>query len=187
MSLDIIETQRLTLRPFVINDYQAMFDNWASHQDNVTYVTWPAHDNQEITKSIITSWINDERPGYYHWAIVDKTKQELIGNISIVDYDEKTQTAEIGYILGKAFWGQGYMTESLKAVISALFTETEVNRIQAVFDTENPASGQVMKKAGMAYEGKLRQSSINNRGLVDISIFSILKSDYLIKETNCND
>ena len=186
MSLDIIATQRLLLRPFVMEDSQAMFDHWASHQDNVTYVTWPAHDNQEITKSIITSWINDERPGHYHWAIVDKTKQALIGNISIVDYEGKTKTAEIGYILGKAFWGQGYMSESLQAVISALFTETEVNRIQAVFDTGNPASGPVMKKAGMTYEGTLRQASINNRGLVDIAIFAILKSDYL-KEKNCND
>ncbi|CAM3349271.1 GNAT family N-acetyltransferase [Streptococcus pluranimalium] len=186
MSLDIIETQRLLSRPFVMEDSQAMFDHWASHQDNVTYVTWPAHDNQEITKSIITSWINDERPGHYHWAIVDKTKQALIGNISIVDYEEKTKTSEIGYILGKAFWGQGYMAESLQAVISALFTETEVNRIQAVFDTGNPASGQVMKKAEMTNEGTLRQASINNRGLVDIAIFAILKSDYL-KEKNCND
>lgn len=49
-----------------MEDSQAMFDHWASHQDNVTYVTWPARDNQEITKSIITSWINDERPGHYH-------------------------------------------------------------------------------------------------------------------------
>lgn len=78
------------------------------------------------------------------------------------------------------------MTESLQAVISALFTETEVNRIQAVFDTGKPASGQVMKKAGMTYEGTLRQASINSRGLVDIAIFAILKSDYL-KEKNCND
>lgn len=75
------------------------------------------------------------------------------------------------------------MTEALEAVIASLFEKTDINRIQAVFDTENPASGKVMTKAGMSYEGTLRQASINNRGLVDIAVFAILKSDYLKEKT----
>ncbi|MGT2832042.1 GNAT family N-acetyltransferase [Streptococcus halotolerans] len=184
MSIKIIETKRLVLRPFTLEDTESMFHHWASHQDNVTYVTWPAHDNQEITRKIISSWIKEERAGYHHWAIVEKDHQTLIGSISIVDHNEDTQTAEIGYILGKEYWGAGFMTEALKAVIASLFEKTSINRIQAVFDTENPASGKVMAKAGMIYEGTLRQASINNRGLVDIAIFAILKSDYLKEKTD---
>lgn len=183
MSIETIETKRLVLRPFMLEDVPAMFEHWAGRQDNITHVTWPAHENQEITRDVITSWIKEERSGYYHWAIVEKANQMLIGNISIVDYKRDTKTAEIGYILGKDFWNEGFMTEALKAVIASLFEKTDINRIQAVFDTENPASGKVMTKAGMSYEGTLRQASINNRGLVDIAVFAILKSDYLKEKT----
>ncbi|MEQ9764027.1 GNAT family N-acetyltransferase [Streptococcus jiangjianxini] len=183
MSIKTIETKRLVLRPFMLEDVPAMFEHWAGRQDNVTHVTWQAHDNQEVTRKIISSWIKEERAGY-HLSIVKKSHQTLIRNIAIVDHKEDTQTAEIGYILGKDFWNEGFMTEALKAVIASLFEKTAINRIQAVFDTENPASGKVMTKAGMSYEGTLRQASINNRGLVDIAIFAILKSDYLKEKTD---
>lgn len=173
------ETEQLLLRRFEHNDAQAMFENWASHPDNLTYLTWPAHDNPETTRTVLSQWLSDSDPLYHHWAIIDKTNQVLMGDIAIVDYDKETLTAEIGYVLGKGFWGRGIMTEALTAIIALLFEKTDTNRIQAKFDTENVASGRVMAKSGMLYEGTLRQSHRNNRGLVDVALYAIVKSDYL--------
>ena len=71
------------------------------------------------------------------------------------------------------------MTETVKAIISFLFTEVGLNRIEARHDVDNPASGRVMEKAGMKFEGILRQNCLRKDGSFgDLKVFSILKSDW---------
>lgn len=82
-------------------------------------------------------------------------------------------------MIGRRYWGNGYTAEAAKAVIAFLFDEVGANRIAARHDTNNPNSGKVMQKAGMKYEGTLRQCDRNNQGLVDCSVYAILKSEYL--------
>lgn len=75
------------------------------------------------------------------------------------------------------FWNKGIITESLNAVIKFFFEEVGINRIEAKHDINNPASGEVMKKCGMQFEGILRQAGKNNTGLCDLAVYSILKDD----------
>ena len=100
-----------------------------------------------------------------------------MGVIDVVGEITETQTKIIGYVLGEKFWNKGYMTEALDAVIAYLFDATAVNRIEATHDIANPGSGKVMEKAGMTFEGILRQAARNNQGVVDIAIYSILRAD----------
>lgn len=82
-----------------------------------------------------------------------KETNQLIGNIAVVEDKIKTKTKVTGYVLGEDFWHDGYMSEALTKVIDYLFETTDVNRIEAEHDVNNPGSGQVMRKSGMTFEG----------------------------------
>lgn len=174
-----IETKRLLLRPFLELDAQAMYDNWASRSDNLLHVTWDAHESPEITKQSIARWIeNYQNMDFYKWAICLKGKPDsVIGDISVVDMDEAVNACEVGYILSKDYWGQGLMTEALKAVLIYLLQDASFNRVTARFVTANPASGRVMAKAGMSYEGTFRQDVFHKGQVKDFSVYGILRSD----------
>ena len=175
-----IETDRLILRPFMMEDAQPMFDNWASDPEVTKYLTWPAHSSVDVTSMILRDWVAGyEKPDHYNWAITLKEEGDApVGNISAVQVEDDIDSVEIGYCMGRRCWGKGIMAEALKAVIEFFMAEVGTNRICAGHDTANPNSGKVMTKAGMKYEGVLRQSARNNQGIVDVASYSILKSEW---------
>ncbi len=102
----------------------------------------------------------------------------VIGNISVVELNEKIEAAEIGYCMSKNYWGQEIMPEALKVVIDYLFDVVNINRVAACHDANNPKSGRVMDKAGMKLEGTLRAIGKNNKGILYDKVWhSMIKSD----------
>lgn len=174
-----IETERLILRRFVREDAGAMYKNWASDDLVTKYLTWPTHSDIGVSKYVIEQWISsyaDEKS--YNWAIVLKENgEEPIGSISVVEMKESISMVHIGYCIGRAWWHQGITSEALKAVIDFFFDKVGANRIEARHDSNNPNSGNVMKKCGMRYEGTLRSAGRNNQGLCDECYYGILKAD----------
>ena len=148
-----LETKRLFLRRFVVEDAKAMFENWASDSENVRYVTWDPHPNPQVTQASIERWLlHYQEENTYKWAICKKENpKQVIGDISVVSQDPQKEICEVGYILGKNFWGQGIMTEALKAVLHFLLLEVGFKEVQAKYVSLNSASGRVMEKAGMHY------------------------------------
>ena len=174
-----IETPRLILRRFREDDAPAVYRNWTSDPEVTRYLTWPVHSDEAVTGRILSYWISSYRlPSYFNWAIVLRETGEPVGNISVVRTDSRTASAEVGYCLGRAWWHQGIMSEALAGVISFLFRETGAVRISAWHDVENVRSGEVMKRCGMSYEGTLRKAASNNRGLVDMCMYSILREEW---------
>ena len=89
----------------------------------------------------------------YILAIVLKESGEVIGNILQCNGTNRyMNTVEVGYAIGKKYWNKGYMSEALKAMIDLLF-ESGVHKVNACHIPENIASGRVMEKCGMKYEG----------------------------------
>ena len=175
----ILETRRLLLRPFVLEDADAMFRNWASNPEVTKYLTWPPHDRVDITKAILSQWIESyQNKDFYQWAIVLKDQSPSpIGSISVVNQNDRVKKAEIGYCIGSPWWHQGITSEALKAVMDFLFDQVGANRVEARHDPRNPHSGNVMKKCGMKYEGTFRQSDLNNQGLCDACHYALLAED----------
>ena len=174
-----IETERLILRRFVEDDAQAMFENWASHSENLTYVTWDPHLNVEQTRNSIGNWVASyDNRNYYKWAIcLKENPEQVIGDISIVAIDENDSSCEIGYVLGKVYWGHGFMTEALKAVLDFCFTQAGFQKVRARYASLNPASGRVMEKAGMSYL-KTVANGVERKGyLADLIYYQISKKD----------
>ena len=175
-----IATERLILRRFTMDDAGDMYRNWASDPEVTRYLTWPTHQSQEVSAAVLSGWIGQyEDGGFFNWAIESKENGQAIGNIAVVSRTESREAADIGYCLGRAYWGRGLMPEALRAVTAYLFREAGLNRVAAYHDSRNPKSGRVMEKAGMKKEGVLRQADKNNQGLCDRVYYSALKSEWL--------
>ncbi|MBQ6721626.1 MAG: GNAT family N-acetyltransferase [Clostridia bacterium] len=173
-----IETHRLILRPFRIEDAEDMFGNWASDPEVTRFLTWPAHRSIEVTRMLLNDWILKYRDGgFFNWAMEWKENGRVIGNISVVRFIEELETAEIGYCMSRTYWGRGIMPEALRAVTDFLFDTVGVNRVTACHDVNNPKSGRVMQKAGMKFEGIMRAAGKNNLGFCDEVRYGILRGD----------
>ncbi len=144
-----LETERLILRPFKVEDAEAMFHGWASDTEVTRYLTWKTHESIDVTKAILEQWVKEyEMPARLNFAISLKETNQLIGGIDVVGYLGGVKgTPVIGYNLGKDFWRKGYMTEACKCLIDYLFSRgySEI-RIDAM--TENIASIRVIEKCG---------------------------------------
>ncbi len=172
----VLNTQRCILRPFVLSDAQAMYQNWAGDQEVTRYLTWPSHKNVQETEQVIRHWIslyNDL--DFYQWCIVDKNTQEAIGSVAAVQVLEEIEAVETGYCLSRRYWGKGIMTEVYTAVLNFFFDEVGVNRVQASHDAKNPASGKVMMKCGLQYEGTRKMGAKNQSGICDIVLYGKIK------------
>lgn len=173
-----IETERLILRRFVIEDAKDMYDNWASDPEVTKYLTWPPHGSVAVTEWLLKSWIAKyEEDNYFNWVIEYKETGKIIGSISVVKFNEAIMSADIGYCMSRSLWGKGIMPEALTAVIDYLLNEVGLNRVAACHAVDNPKSGRVMVKAGMKQEGVLRQAGKNNQGICDEVWYSIIRSD----------
>lgn len=176
-----LETRRLLLRPFTVSDAQAMFYHWASDKMVTKYLTWPAHRSPSDTAAVLERWVESYQDmDYYHWAITLKDREgELIGSIGVTNrIDKIVQMAHIGYCIGRDWWHQGITSEALKRVMSFLFEDIGLQRIESRHDPRNPNSGLVMKKCGMRYEGTLRCADWNNEGICDACYYGMLAGEW---------
>lgn len=176
-----IETKRLILRRFKESDALPMFNHWASDSEVTQYLTWSSHESIDVTEDILNLWIEAyQNKESYQWAIELKEIGAVIGSISLMAIDNHNENGEIGYCIGKAWWNQGVVTEAFKAILDVSFNEIGLARVMARHHIDNPASGRVMEKCGLVYEGTMRKVSKNNRGeLIDCKYYAILKDEYL--------
>jgi ribosomal-protein-alanine N-acetyltransferase len=165
-------------------DAEAMFRNWASDPEVIRFMPYDVCDTIEDTQKRITEWMRyfeETAPNSAVFAIELKNNGEVIGTIDFAETDREARSAEVGYQLGKSWWGCGYAAEALRAVIKYCFETVGLNRLWASYDSRNPASGKVMQKAGMLYEGTLRQCKIRRGELADSVRYAILADDYFGK------
>lgn len=174
-----IETERLLLRAFISGDAQAMFSNWACDNDVTKYLSWNTHTGVNVSEAVVSGWVEaNADPCKYHWAIVLKELGEPIGSISLMNFSTQHFKAEVGYCIGQRWWGQGIVTEALRAVIAYSFNVIGLNRVEAYHNVENAASGRVMQKAGMKHEGRFRQWKFKKGKFVDYDFYAILQEDF---------
>lgn len=174
-----LESDRLILRKFKIEDAQEMYDNWGSDPECCKYLSWNVAKDIEETKSILKSWISEYEKGCYNWIVILKSTNQAIGSICAITVSEKHYTAELGYCYGSKFWGNGYATEALRTVIEYLLNECNMYLIECRHISGNPASGRVMEKAGMHKDAVLRNRRINKYTgeRNDLVVYSITKTE----------
>ena len=150
MDIPTIETARLTLRPFNLDDSEPL-SQILSVPDVLRY--YPSSDPpdlervQKLVQRQIQHW---QDYGYGWWAVVPHAEQQLIG-WSGLQYLPDTDEIEIGYLLGKPYWGRGLATESAEAGLDFGFNTLGLQEIIGIVHPENIASQGVLKKIGMQF------------------------------------
>ena len=150
----ILECDRLVLRDFVSTDWDSI--NAMLSDPEVTrymhFAAWTEEKRREWFEWCVAN-SHQPNPNVYNWAISLKTSGTVIGWLGIGSARHPTMDHErdFGYALDRQTWGQGYMTEALRAVLAYECETLGTERIFATCDTSNRASARVMEKGGMQY------------------------------------
>lgn len=149
-----LETPRLILRDIRMEDVQEYYERLWGDGDVCRYLLHNPHQDIGESYEQIQDILQQYEAGkFYRWGITEKGDDSLIGIIGLVRIDEETSQCSFAYLLACDYWNRGYGTEALREVIRFAFEELELKRIVADHMAENPASGAVMRKAGMTHIG----------------------------------
>lgn len=176
----ILETKRLIMRPITIEDADHMYKNWASDPDVLRYMPYNICETLEATRQCLQGWLEftqNMTGAWQIWVIQLKATGDIIGTIDFAEVDTDARAAEVGYQIGKAWWGNGYCAEALIELANYAFDTAQLNRLWGGYDPRNPASGRVMEKAGFRYEGTLRHHRLRQGELVDRIIYGMIRLD----------
>ena len=173
-----LETERLFLRQLIECDTEDWHKN-LSDFDVAGLIGMNPLEKIEDTKDIIASFTKRyEKDSGMAWAIILKETGAFIGTVSIESIDRHNFSGEIGYDLLKEYWGQGYMTESLRPVIEYAFTNYELNRIEAHTAAINKASRSLLERLGFSLDGISRESSFFRGEFRDGCLYSLLRREW---------
>jgi RimJ/RimL family protein N-acetyltransferase len=180
-----LETERLLLRPLEFGDAPRIQALASDRQIAATTLNIPYPYPEGGAEMWIQQVLEHRARGDADctFGILRKTDNVLMGAVGIHPYPSGFR-AELGYWIGVDYWGQGYMTEAVRRVIQYGFEELGLHRIDAWHFMHNPASGRVMQKAGMTFEGIMRQHYFKWDEFVDIGGYSILRAEFEGQKTS---
>lgn len=174
-----LETERLRLRKLTMEDVPQFYARLGSSQSVTQFMLWKPHQSISESEDSIRKTLRRYEAGHcYRWGIVSKTKDSLIGMIDLLHFDEEAETCSFAYMLGEDYWGSGYGTEAVNAVFAFAFTSLQLSAILADHFAENPASGAVMRKAGMRYVQTIPQKYEKNGRKYDAVEYCITREDW---------
>ncbi len=178
MTQPTLTTERLVLRPFTLADAPdvqrlAGAREVASPTQNIPH---PYEDGmaEQWISTHAEAFANDQRVSF---AITQREDGALCGAIGL-GINRPHQHAEMGYWLGLPYWNRGYTSEAARAVVRYGFEVLDLHRIFARHMTRNPASGRVMQKIGMAYEGTMRQHGLKWGAFEDLACYGLLRDEW---------
>jgi RimJ/RimL family protein N-acetyltransferase len=154
-----LSTRRLILRPPESRDAPAIFDAFASDPEVTRFLKWHPHRTLADAHRAMAARLEGLATGAeYSWLLSLRTDGAIVGIISAWPGEGEV---EIGFALGRRFWGRGLMTEAVLSAVDWAFEAAHVARVWAVCDTENLASARVLEKAGLQREGLLKAYAIH--------------------------
>jgi ribosomal-protein-alanine N-acetyltransferase len=171
----VLSTPSLILRALRPSDLTDLYE-YASDPEIDQYVPWEHYKNIEEARENLNEFIEEyDKDGLGAWGIEHCTDAKLIGIINTSIPHRINRRVEVGYTIARPYWGKGYATEALQAVIQFGFEKMELVRMEAVVLPENIASVKVLEKAGMTFEGILRSYQIWREQPRDLKMYSIVR------------
>ena len=175
--IPVLETDRLRLRPFTSDDETAVFA-LASDPEVARFVRFEPHRDIAETRAFLELVERYYRRGNpFAWAIVRREDDRLIGSCGFVDQAPERESAEIGYWLGKPYWGKGYAVEAARALVDFGFEQMGLGRVEAKCFLENRAGQRVIEKLGMKFEGTDRSEMIKG-GYPELQVYAIAQQGW---------
>jgi len=169
----------IKLRKYRLSDLDSLCELFIDNNilDNLGTLT-----KKQLSKKKEEIWIikaikrqKEKKPNSLDWAI--EANSEYVGGIGIHDIDWDKQKAEIGYWIGKPYWGKGIATEAVKQLVRLLFRRYKFMRISGLIYADNLASQRVLEKVGFKYEGTLKKNAKKKGKFFDDKIYAILRTN----------
>lgn len=177
-----LHTSRLQLRKLTMEDVPLYYQRIGSSEDVTKYMLFQPHSDISQSVASVEKALRRYREGRcYRFCIALRETNELIGVIEPLRFDEEKSSCSFAYMLGRDFWGQGYGTEALSALLDFLFSEMEVEQVEADHMAENAASGAVMRKAGMVPCGIEKHKYEKDGIFHDAVLYAITKEQWHTK------
>ena len=172
-------TPRLCLRKLTRADIPLYFDRIGSSPEVTKYMLFSPHrDISESVQSVEKALRRYQEGKCYRFGIALRDTDELIGVIEPLRFDEEAGSCSFAYMLAREFWGRGYGTEALSAVLEFLFTEMDMHLVEVDHMAENTASGAVMRKVGMVCTGTVAGKYEKDGVLRDAVCYAITKEKW---------
>jgi [ribosomal protein S5]-alanine N-acetyltransferase len=152
-----IAGSRLLLRPPVLDDAGALFQRIARDRQVTKYLLWTPHPDVAATRRVITERLNVEDHART-WVIALQHSGEIIGMIS--GRLSERHSVEIGYCIGRRWWGKGLMSEALEMLLAALDADRDLYRVWATCHVNNERSVRLLLRAGFQLEGRLTRHAV---------------------------
>ncbi len=152
----ILTTPRLILRPWEVGDTEALY-NLAKDPEVGPDCGWPPHKSLEVSQYVLKNVLMNT----YTWAIVLKATGEVIGDISLMPFGTSScatsaSEGEIGFWLGRPYWGNGYMPEACKELLRFGFAGKNLSRIWCAHHKDNHKSARVQEKCGFTFHHEVK-------------------------------
>ena len=173
-----IRADRVCLRAVRDDDVDSLFTIF-SDPKVMRYWSTPALVDKSEARQLVNE-IHEcfSRQSMLKWAVALNADDSLIGTASLFNINLENGRGEIGYCLGSAYWGQGYINEALRALVSYCFDVLEFRRLEADIDPRNTASLRTVERLGFKYEGHLRERWRVNGETQDTHFFGLLRRDW---------
>lgn len=178
-TINSVPLSRIGLRRFRPADAQAVLA-FGSDPQTLKWLVWEGIETLAQAQETIAGYYAS-RPGIYCIALKDT--DECIGCIDL-RLDEAHEKASFGYMLSRKHWGKGYMTETLLGLLGIAFDDLQLMRVESTHYEGNEASGRVMQKCGMRFEGK-GVKEVKIKGVFhNVLHYAILKEDWLNRRSS---
>ena len=166
-------SERILLRKFKKDDAPDIFE-YGSDEETLKFLVWEGLKTVEDAKMAIINYYWS-RQGFY--AIELKDNAKCIGCIDL-RLETEHEKSSFGFVLNRKYWGKGYMTEALTAVLQLCFEKLELNRVESTHYIGNEGSGRVMEKCGMIFEG-IGKQEVKVKGIFyDVAHYGITKDHW---------
>ena len=174
----IISTETLTLRFLTEADLPAVYDIF-SHPEVMRYWSYPPWTHRAQAEQ----WLINVQEGYrtrndIQLGIERRSDHTLLGTCTLFQFHVASRRAEIGYALGRPYWGFGYMHLALQALLQYAFETLNLNRLEADIDPRNQASAKTLERLGFQKEGYLRERWIVNDEVSDTYLYGLLRREW---------
>ncbi len=178
--LHTIDTARLTLRRITPEDADDFYQIYSNPEVMRYWSTPPLPNRDAALEQIASIQKGFDRRELLKWGIARLTDNRLIGSVTLFHPDFTHHRVELGYALGRDYWRQGYMQETLQAVLDYAFNTLNMHRIEADVDPRNDASVRTLERLGFKREGYLRERWHVGGEIQDAYFYGLLRPDWEI-------
>ena len=177
-TLPVITAERVVLRWISEDDIDSLYNVFSDPQVMRYWSSAPFTDREQAIKLQREIATGNESNTMMKWGLSLRDSDRVIGTTTLFNLSLENGRAELGYAMGRAHWGKGYMNEALQALLSHAFEVMQLRRLEADVDPRNVASIRTLERLGFQREGYLRDRWHVNGEIQDAYFYGLLRREW---------